>query len=113
VEEVKKNNGGGYRCWMCQGSGTIQKGVCSWCYGGKHRLLRWLLVLVVLVVVFCVGVKLGELKTLIGNGGYRGSRHYYMMGPGANYGPNSGYYAPMMRGWYGNTAPQPATTTQK
>ncbi|PIR44302.1 hypothetical protein COV23_00425 [Candidatus Wolfebacteria bacterium CG10_big_fil_rev_8_21_14_0_10_31_9] len=67
----------------------------NWHNGGKHRLLRWVLMIVILGIVFSFGVKLGEFKTYIKGGYYneRGDRNY----SGKNfYGPG------MMRGSYGN-----------
>ncbi|HBT75258.1 TPA: hypothetical protein DEB29_04630 [Candidatus Wolfebacteria bacterium] len=41
--------------------------------GGRHHLMRWILGIIILVLVFVAGIKLGEFKeNLRGNGyGYR------------------------------------------
>lgn len=109
MEENKKDNGG-CKCWACQGSGTMQKCPCAWHGRGKHMLLRVLLALIILIVVFCLGVKLGEFKAAVGGMRHRSfPMRNYMMGAG-NYGP--GYFTPMMRGGQGG-APQQSTTTPK
>ena len=68
-------NGGG----CCQGGscgGNCGGGYGGWCRGHKHFLLRWVLMLVILGGTFCLGVKVGELKSLLksefgyGHGGY-------------------------------------------
>lgn len=55
---------------MCQGHGLMCGGMHSSCCGGRHRLLRLILGLVILGVVFSAGVKLGELKAVISEGLY-------------------------------------------
>ncbi len=60
-ESPKDVANGQKSCKMC-GSGM--------CYHGHHRhfWLRWLLGLVILVLVFCIGVKVGEFKGAFGRG---------------------------------------------
>ncbi len=62
---------------------------CVMC-GGRYRVVRWILGLVVILGAFWVGVKVGELKALRRSGyyGFRGG-----MGPG------------MMYGWNGSAGP--------
>jgi hypothetical protein len=77
MEEMKKDMGtnqqhpAGCSCKMC-GCG---------CGHGRHMILRWVLGLVILLIVFWVGVKVGEFKTSAwGYGmGYYGGMHRGMM----------------------------------
>lgn len=71
------NNGGhpqGCKCGMCMGS---KMGLCGSC-GGHHmgfHILRWILGILVLVMVFSFGVKIGEFKEAFEAGsGYHHSR---------------------------------------
>jgi len=74
-----------------------QEPCCSFCKRGKmmcgsqsgmhmHKgchIIRWVLAILILWAVFMGGVKIGELKSLLGNEGFRGSRYMYgsqMMG---------------------------------
>ncbi len=43
-----------------------------WHHGhyGRHFALRWILGLIILAIVFCVGVKVGEFKAALWGGGY-------------------------------------------
>jgi hypothetical protein len=63
----------GQKPWMMHGHGM--------CCGHRHFWLRWLLGLIILAAVFCVGVKVGEFKGEFGRGfgGYRGHQmmRYY------------------------------------
>ena len=63
----------GENCESCCGSGH---GMYGW--GRKHFALRIVLMLVIIAVVFCMGVKIGELKAEI-EGGYGGFGHMRMM----------------------------------
>jgi hypothetical protein len=77
-----------------------------------HTLLRWVLGILILIVAFWMGVKVGEFKTTLGYYGYgmwpgmMGNNHY-----GAN--PYPYGYAPMMGGYYQSqsAAPSQATAT--
>lgn len=80
------------------------------CACSHKPLLCWLAGLVVLIIVFCVGVKFGEWKTYF----YSYGQDYYGFQPGTmmrwgnqGYGGNG-----MMRGWryYDNTVAPTATT---
>lgn len=53
---------------------------------GKHVLLRWIIGLSILALTFWMGMKIGELKSFLGFGGY-------------GYGMHSGYFRsmPMMQ----------------
>ncbi len=88
---------------MCQGHHMFGS-MCPGCYGRKHYILRWFLGIVILLIAFSFGVKVGEVKSLLGNNsyipammkgywnnGYQGQ--YYMMQP---YNQGSGYYGPNM-----------------
>lgn len=85
--ENKKGYPEGCRCFWCQGQGTCK----MWCGGGgHHRLLRWLIGILILIAVFAVGVKLGELKASLGSGcgyGFPRMMHGQRGGGGGFYGP--------------------------
>lgn len=114
MEEIKKED---KECCknMCE-NGSCKK----WCCGGKkHGWLCWILGIVILIVVFSVGMKIGEFKgAIFGYGGFNGCgtvrTGYPMMFNGYNE-DNYGNFGPgrMMRGgniqyWQGN-----GTTTQQ
>ncbi|KKU91746.1 MAG: hypothetical protein UY23_C0001G0352 [Candidatus Jorgensenbacteria bacterium GW2011_GWA1_48_11] len=100
MDENKKNHPADCRCWMCEGCGSC-------CQGRRHW--AWLIVkILVILIVFWFGVKVGELKSFIGYswgypGGYSNMRSMMW---GGNYGANA--YGPGMMGWYWN-----ATSTEK
>ncbi len=80
---------------------------------GAHRLLRWILGIFILIVVFWMGVQVGEFKTALGYYGYgmwsgtMGNNYY-----GAT--PYPYGCAPMMGGYYygsQNAAPSQTTAT--
>ncbi len=88
----------------------------------KHKLFRWAIVLIIILLAFFMGVKIGEYRVLFGGYDYYG----YHMGPGMMWNGYGGYgaygypaYMPMMGGWYyyptSTSAvpvpPQNATTT--
>ena len=53
----------------------------GWCgCGHSHFLLRWILGILILATVFCVGGKVGEVKQLLRSFGY-GYGYGYMDGP--------------------------------
>ncbi len=56
---------------------------CHHGHYGRYMALRWLLGLIILAIVFCVGVKVGEFKALLwGNGGYGlGFDHHFRTMP--------------------------------
>lgn len=77
------------------------KGYCVGpiCYHGDHGknvMIRWFLGVAILVVVFWLGMKVGEFKTMFGGYGY-------------GYGMHSGYSRsmPMMQGFYGQDRESP------
>ncbi len=95
--------GGGKTCSCSEGC-TCSCG-CGWQRG--HRMFRVIIGLIILALVFWVGVKIGELKTLVmrsgwGYGGYYG--HTMMMGYPGGYG-GYGYDG---YGYGGNAAPAQA-----
>lgn len=115
MEEIKRDDKECCRN-MCENE-LCKKWCCS---EKKHILLRWILGIVILVVVFSLGIKIGEFKSaLFGYGSFNGcgglyNTGYPMMFRGYN---DDGYgnFAPwkMMRGgntqyWQGN-----GTTTQQ
>ena len=73
----------GCMCRMCQGSG-MQGGMGYRCGRGGWgwAIVRLIIALIIVGVVFCIGVMVGELRVLV-NGGYR-MMHYSgrMMYPG-------------------------------
>ena len=56
--------------------------------GHRHFLLRWLVGVVILVIIFCIGVKVGEMKSGFGYG------HHYRGGYNMMYGKT-----PIMRAY--------------
>jgi hypothetical protein len=79
---------------MCAGAGTGCTCGCGCGWAGGHRLFRVILGIVILLVVFWVGVKVGEFKVLIGEigrGGY-GNRYAYPMMQGGGQGQQ--FYGP-------------------
>ncbi len=77
-------------CEVC-GSGDGRCGQCgNMCgYGGNH-LLRWLLGIIIITWVFSIGMKFGEVKAYMGQGGY--GNHMYFRSSAM----------PMMGGAWGN-----------
>ena len=66
-------------------------------------ILRWLVGIVILVLVFWMGVKVGELKQVMYSGGNYGIRGQYMMLRGDS-GQGTYFYGPGMMGlWNGQT----------
>lgn len=57
----------------CDGNGTC---MCGWHHG--HMLFRLLIGIIILILVFWFGVKLGELREIV-RGGYGGGQYYPMM----------------------------------
>ncbi len=79
-------------------------------YGHKHFVLRWLLGIVMLVIVFYLGVKVGEFKGELRSAYYGGYGRYMMEG----YGPDdyNGWYGQgMMKVLPGTPATPPASNT--
>lgn len=72
---------------------------CGWGRHGKHSLLKWALLLFILIGAFWIGVKVGELKSLLRSEFGYGSSYYTnsMM-----QGFNGGYGYPMMN-WRAKT----------
>lgn len=81
--------------------GSHHHGCC-----GYKSLVRWLIALVVGIIVFCIGVKVGEMKVLYGGWGY-GVGYPSMM----NYGNYGNYGYGMMRGWQGVVSPAATTSS--
>ncbi len=96
--------GGGKTC-ACPEGCACSCG-CSWPHG--HRWFRVIIGLIILALAFWVGVKIGELKTLVMRDGW-GYGNYYghtMMGyPGGYGGYGYGYDG---SGYGGNAVPAPA-----
>lgn len=88
MEEKNNNHPSGCRCFMC---------------GGGYRILHWILGIIILLIVFCVGWKLGEISSFMRGEGYYGMMQQY---------ENPYYYGSgMMGGYEYETVPQGATTT--
>lgn len=99
MEHCKKNE-----CGQCEGG---MAAVCGMNRCGGHHgmtLLRWFLGLMIIVMVFCLGVKIGEYKQAFegGDSGYGYSSR--MMG-------GYGYDRPMMYRLY-NSDTAPAATLE-
>lgn len=93
-----------------------------WSYykgGWKNNALRWILGIVILIIVFSFGFKLGKFSALFSGGYYgTGSYGYPMMGGGYYRNnsnmmyPTNGYYGMgpwMMSGYYQGQNSQPQT----
>lgn len=115
--------GGCERCGYCsqcegyEGCGMECRQMYGMRCGGRHYLLRWILGVLILVIVFFAGIKLGEFKQDM-----RGGYGYGMMNRGYNAMPGYGmmqwrdganadayYRYGMMRG---AEAPKQATPVQ-
>ena len=53
------------------------------CHGKSFYYVRWIFGFIIVVMVFCLGVQVGELKGLVGYGSFKHGG--YMMGGRANY----------------------------
>jgi len=97
----------GCKCPMCQGKMCGMGGCGCFHHGGWHRIIRAILSLAIIIIVFCFGVMIGELKGALmrESSGYRMMRTSYYGG---------GYAYPMMGGTGGRsqTAPLAPTTNQ-
>ncbi|HVM77166.1 MAG TPA: hypothetical protein VMU07_03385 [Candidatus Paceibacterota bacterium] len=100
MADEKKNGSkimrGGQQC-VCGCDGSGMGCACGWHHG--HSIFRILLGVILLVIVFWFGVRLGELRAEI-RGGY-GYNAYYGYGD---------YPMPMMH-YYSNTQGAPAGTS--
>ena len=101
--ENNKNVCEGCEC-KCHGNNMNMCGgmSCGRWGGGAHHLLRWVIGILIIVFVFCAGLKLGMMVGYLNDGGYYGSHMfrkgatlqdgsniYYRMGPGMMYGWNT------------------------
>lgn len=98
---------------MPNGNGKTEKHddwgmACSVCHAHNPRfyMLRWILGLLILAMTLFVGVKLGELKAYLGDGGTYGGGYGFHRGMMYNNG--SYFYPPMM---YNYNQQAPTTTT--
>ena len=62
MEENKKCEGGMCGCGKCGMGGGM--GMCGYGHMHKHKILKKFFLLVLMIVIFCFGVQLGELRTL-------------------------------------------------
>ena len=77
IKEEKINGKGAEKCGC--GWCNFCSGNCSW--GGGHRVIWWIIKILVVIFIFVVGIKIGEFKAEYHNG-YRthhGGNMYYMM----------------------------------
>jgi hypothetical protein len=88
-EEKKCEEGCKEKCGGCRGMTFMS---AHGCHGGKcHHLIKIILMLVIVMMIFCFGFKLGSITGSIREGRYEHSRSF-----------NKGGYG-MMRGYgYGN-----------
>ena len=56
---------------MCGVGGACRMGFCGHSMM-KHRVLRWILGIIIIFALLCLGIKIGEFKALCGSGLYRG-----------------------------------------
>jgi len=104
-EQKKQDQSEGCQCWLCRGKMT-----CGNWHWHRFFLLKLLIGIIILVAVFAVGVKVGELKGAFGRGyGYYGrqGRHYMM--PSPYYGQP---YPQMMQGQGASTGTNPLPLRQ-
>ncbi len=63
-------------CDVC-GSGNGRCGKCGHnCGFGRGHILRWILGIIIITWVFCIGMKMGEIKAYLEASGYGYSNHY-------------------------------------
>lgn len=82
MEEMKNGNHQNCpHCEACAHKDCCKGGVCSagMCggmgfrgCGMRHRVLRWILGIIIIAALLTIGMKLGEFKTMCGAGLYRG-----------------------------------------
>ena len=99
MEEQMRNQMGGQRSeeckgGMCQGKMCGMGGGCCFGHGGWYRVIRAILGIAIIVIVFCFGVMIGELKGAL----IRETSGYRMMG---NYGSYGRMYPMMQNGQQG------------
>ena len=109
-EKNTKEHPEGCKCGMCQGnSETMHQFSC--CGGKRHHffLLKFFIGMAILLAVFLVGIKLGEIKNLF-HGEYGAfGRHGYSMMSGKN---NYQTMCNKILNQYGNSAKQSTTTPE-
>jgi len=103
MEDQTKNQMGGKcpegcTCPMCQGKMCGMGGCCSG-RGCWYRAIRWIIGIAIILIVFCFGMMIGELKGEFGRG--------YRMMHAPYYGGGSAY--PMMQNWQSGAAGQSQT----
>jgi hypothetical protein len=84
---------------VCEGK-TCEMGGCCSGRGCWHRAIRLILGIAIIVIVFCFGVMVGELKGAL----IRETSGYRMMG---NYGGGYGRAYPMTQNGYGGATAVP------
>ncbi len=87
----------GCRCYDCMGYDHMRhmhmNGMCCHGYMGGHKLIKIIIGLIILVVVFWAGVKIGEIGALYGVYSPRGIYMMRGISPDSWYGMMGGYYA--------------------
>ena len=107
MKEGMEHNHNGNNCMFCHGHHCEKCGMCSHCggfcphCGGRHMILRWIVGIIILVLVFWMGVKVGELRQVMYSGGSYGIRggQYMML---RDSGQGTYFYGPGMMGLWGN-----------
>lgn len=112
MEEKKETT----MCNHCNGCGQ-HTGMS--CCGGRHFVIRWVLAVIILATVLCVGIKIGEFRAVFGDegfGGMMGGYGYHGRMMPYSYGNEYYGWAPQMMGGYvvsGSATVQPPSQTPK
>jgi hypothetical protein len=87
MENMEKKCEGGCKCGSC---GGMQQGMggCGCHHGGRHHLMKMILKLVIVIIIFWCGFKLGEMTGFIqaqyGRGMMMRGGNFNVVAPGAN-----------------------------
>ena len=113
MEGNNNNNNNNYNhnqsCDVCGFGGNGRCGKCGhYCgFGGRH-VLRWILGILIITWIFCIGVRFGELKSALeANSPYVYSHMKY--GGGMMFGSQGGYDGSVL---FTQSAPAPTTVKQ-
>ncbi len=87
MDETEKANMNNGMCGRC-GQG-VHSGYCGHWHGGRHILLRMLLMIVILLITFGVGFKLGEFKGSFGRDSFFAGRGMHGLTPYMMHGYNN------------------------
>ncbi len=96
----------GCKCNKCSWQKSGDKMCCHGCCGRgfAYHCARWALAVIIVVIVFCIGIKVGEVKVLLENG-YGFQSHHYRMEYAQPMMYDEGSYG-MMGGGYNASAAQ-------